>query len=71
MILTARSSSTITQSTTHRLQMGDAMFDTVLASNKRHRLTPALVGIVAIMLAASTAGAADRVVLGEYFSSDG
>ena len=69
-MLTARSFPTITQSITYRLQMGDAMFETVHATNTRQRLKSALVGIVAIMLATSSAGTAERVVLGEYFSSD-
>jgi len=69
-MLTAQSLPTITQSITHRLQMGDAMFETVHSTNQRKRLTPALVGVVAVMLVVSAAGAAERVVLGEYFSAD-
>ena len=50
--------------------MGDAMSETVHSTETRRRFAPALLGIVAIMLVVSAAGAAERVVLGEYFSSD-
>ncbi len=69
-MLAARSSSTITQSIPHRLQMGDAMSETVHSTDNRQLFAPALLGVVAVMLIVSAAGAAERVVLGEYFSSD-
>jgi hypothetical protein len=50
--------------------MGDAMSETVHSTDNRQRLTPALLGVVAVILIVSAAGAAERVVLGEYFSSD-
>lgn len=41
----------------------------IVHSTDHRRLAPALLGIVAVMLIVSAAGAADRVVLGEYFTN--
>ncbi len=45
------------------------MTDTQRKKTDRARLVPALLIVSAVLLIVSTTGAADRVVLGEYFTN--
>jgi hypothetical protein len=49
--------------------MGDEMTDTQRKMTDRTRLLPAVLITGFVLLIVSAAGAADRVVLGEYFTN--
>jgi hypothetical protein len=49
--------------------MGDEMTETRRHATDRTRLAPAVVAAGFVLLVSITAGAAERVVLGEYFTN--